>query len=127
MSNVCQTVGTGGRLKELSDGTREPAMRVTAVRAEPIFGRVHRDLAIVSSLTFLTPDGGHMKGNYVLARVTDDAGRVGLGEASVTSVWSGETQAGTIALIEQELAPILLGADPFDVEWISRRMDRIVF
>src|SRR5262249_41735470 len=80
-------------------------MPITGVRAEPIFGQVHRDLAIVSSLTFLTPDGGHTKGNYVLVRITDDAGRVGLGEASVTSVWSGETQAGTIALIEQELAP----------------------
>jgi muconate cycloisomerase len=102
-------------------------MPITAVRAEPIFGQVHRDLAIVSSLTFLTPDGGHTKGNYVLVRVSDDAGRVGLGEASVTSVWSGETQAGTIALIEQELAPILVGADPFDVEWVSHRMDRAVF
>jgi muconate cycloisomerase len=101
-------------------------MPITAIRAEPIFGKVHRDLAIVSSLTFLTPDGGHMKGNYVLVRINDDAGRVGLGEASVTSVWSGETQAGTIALIEQELAPALLGADPFDIEWISHRMDRLV-
>jgi L-alanine-DL-glutamate epimerase-like enolase superfamily enzyme len=102
-------------------------MPITAVRAEPIFGQVHHDLAIVSSLTFLTPDGGHTKGNYVLVRVTDDAGRVGLGEASVTSVWSGETQAGTIALIEQELAPALVGADPFDLEWVSHRMDRIAF
>jgi muconate cycloisomerase len=102
-------------------------MPITAVRAEPIFGQVHRDLAIVSSLTFLTPDGGHTKGNYVLVSVSDDAGRVGLGEASVTSVWSGETQAGTIALIEQELAPVLVGADPFDGEWISRRMDRVAF
>src|SRR5690242_18981092 len=101
-------------------------MPITAVRAEPIFGQVHRDLAIVSSLTFLTPDGGHAKGNYVLVRLTDDAGRVGLGEASITAVWSGETQAGTIALIEQDLAPLLVGADPFDTEWISHRMDRLV-
>ena len=42
----------------------------------------------------------------LLVRVTDDAGRVGLGEASVTSVWSGETQAGTIALIHEVLAPL---------------------
>jgi len=68
-----------------------------------------------------------MKGNYVLVRITDDAGRVGLGEASVTAVWSGETQAGTIATIEQELAPALLGADPFDTEWICHQMDRAVY
>ncbi len=102
-------------------------MPITAVQAEPIFGEVHQDLAIISSLTFITPDGGHRKGNYVLVRLTDDAGRIGLGEASVTSVWSGETQAGTIALIRDELAPLLIGADPFDTEWLSRYMDRAVF
>jgi muconate cycloisomerase len=102
-------------------------MPITAVRAEPIFGQVQRDLAIISSLTVVTADGGHMRGNYVLVRVTDDAGRVGLGEASVTAVWSGETQAGTIAVIHEELAPILMGADPFDIEYLSQRMERVVF
>src|SRR5262245_54385318 len=96
-------------------------MPITAVRAEPISGDVKRDLAIISSL------GEHVRGNYVLVRVTDDAGRVGLGEASVTSVWSGETQAGTIALIHEVLAPLVVGADPFDTEWIGRRFDRAAF
>jgi muconate cycloisomerase len=94
---------------------------VTAVRAEPITGDVHPDLAIISSL------GKHTVGQYVLVRVTDDAGRVGLGEASVTSVWSGETQAGTIALIHEVLAPLVVGADQFDTEWIGRRLDRAAF
>jgi muconate cycloisomerase len=102
-------------------------MPITAVRAEPIAGTVHPDLAIISSLTVLSSPTGHIRGDYVLVRVTDDAGRVGLGEASVTAIWSGESQAGTIALIEQELAPLLMGADPFDIEWITRRMDRTVF
>jgi muconate cycloisomerase len=102
-------------------------MPITAVRAEPIFGQVHRDLAIVSSLTFLTADGGHTKGNYVLVKISDEAGRIGLGEASVTSVWSGEAQAGTIALIEQELAPVVVGADAFDSAWIMQRLERVVF
>ncbi len=95
--------------------------RITAVTAEPITGDVVPDLMIVSSL------GEHVRGQYVLVRVTDDAGRVGLGEASVTSIWSGETQAGTIALINEVLAPLVLGTDPSDVEWIERRMDRTVF
>jgi muconate cycloisomerase len=82
---------------------------------------VHPDLAIISSL------GQHLVGQYVLVRLLDDAGRIGLGEASVTSVWSGETQTGTIALIQEVLAPLLIGADPFDTEWISRRMDRAAF
>ena len=96
-------------------------MPITAVTAGPIQGQVRPDLAIVSSL------GQHLVGHYVLVRVTDDAGRVGLGEASVTSVWSGETQAGAIALVRDVLAPLAVGADPFDTEWIGRRLDRAAF
>src|SRR6266851_8433745 len=96
-------------------------MAIISLTAEPIYGRVKPDVAIISSL------GAHVAGQYVLVRLTDDAGRVGLGEASVTSVWSGETQAGTIALIREVLAPLVLGSDPFDTEWISRRMERAVF
>lgn len=96
-------------------------MPISAVHAEPIAGEIHHDLAITSAL------GEHLRGNYVLVRVTDDAGRVGLGEASVTPVWSGETQAGTLALIREVLAPLVIGADPFDTEWIGRRMDKAAF
>jgi muconate cycloisomerase len=66
-------------------------------------------------------------GQYVLVRVHDDAGHEGLGEASVACIWSGETQAGTIAVIEEVLAPLVVGADPFDTEWIGRRLDRAAF
>src|SRR5437773_6002859 len=93
-------------------------MPITAVRAEPIAGRVQQDLAIISSL------GEHLVGNYVLVRLTDDAGRVGLGEASVTAVWSGETQGGCINLVREVLAPLVVGADPFDVDWVMRRLDK---
>jgi muconate cycloisomerase len=96
-------------------------MPITSVVAEPIEGRVRREIAIVSSL------GEHRVGHYMLVRVIDDAGRVGLGEASVTSIWSGETQAGAMALVREELAPLVVGADPFDSEWIGRRLDRAVF
>jgi muconate cycloisomerase len=96
-------------------------MPITAVHAEPITGRVNRDIAIISSL------GEHNQGQFVLLRVTDDAGRVGLGEASVTPVWSGESQSGVLSFVREELAPLLVGADPFDIEWVSRRMDRGVF
>src|SRR3954452_24126579 len=94
---------------------------ITAVSAEPIQGQIRHDIAIVSSL------GDHVVGNYVLVRVRDDAGRVGLGEASVTSVWSGETQAGAIALVRDVLAPLVVGADAFDTEWAGRRLDRAAF
>jgi L-alanine-DL-glutamate epimerase-like enolase superfamily enzyme len=96
-------------------------MPITVVSAEPIQGRIKRELAIVSSL------GEHVVGNYVLVRVADEAGHVGLGEASVTSVWSGETQAGCIALIREVLAPLVVGADPFDSEWIFRKLEKAAF
>src|SRR5260370_7094367 len=92
-------------------------MPITGVVAEPIEGKIRRETAIVSSL------GEHAVGNYVLVRVADEAGHVGLGEASVTSVWSGETQAGAVALIREQLAPLVVGADPFDTEWIGRRLE----
>lgn len=95
-------------------------MSIRSIKALPIHGDLKPDIAIISSL------GKHIVGQYVLVKVHDDAGRVGLGEASVTSVWSGETQAGTIALIDDFLAPLVIGADPFDLEWISRRMDKAV-
>ena len=96
-------------------------MPITVVSAEPINGNVRRDIAILSSL------GEHRTGQYVLVRIADESGRLGLGEASVTSVWSGETQTGTIALIRESLAPLIVGADPFDTEWIGRRLDRTAF
>ena len=96
-------------------------MPIVSVVAEPIAGRIRPELAIVSSL------GEHVVGQYVLVRVTDGDGRVGLGEASVTAVWSGETQAGAIALVRDVLAPHVAGADPFDVEWITRRLERAAF
>src|SRR3954452_5751640 len=94
---------------------------ITAVSAEPIQGQIRHDIAIVSSL------GEHVVGQYVLVRVTDDAGRVGVGEASVTSVWSGETQAGALALVRDVLAPLVVGADPFDADWVGRRLERAAF
>jgi muconate cycloisomerase len=96
-------------------------MSIVSVKAEPISGQINPDIAIVSSLAAITT------GQYVLVRVTDDSGRVGLGEASVTAVWSGETQTGVIALVDEYLTPLLVGVDPFDIEWISRRMERTVF
>jgi muconate cycloisomerase len=96
-------------------------MTLTAVHAEPIFGRVRPDLAIVSSL------GEHLVGNYVLVRLEDDSGRTGLGEASVTAIWSGETQAGVVALVQDVFRPLLLGADPFDTEWVMHRIEKSAF
>jgi len=96
-------------------------MRITSVQAEPILGRIRPELAIISSL------GDHVVGQYVLVRIETDDGITGIGEATVTAVWSGETQDGAIALTQEVLAPILIGADPFDSKWICHRLDQAAF
>lgn len=96
-------------------------MAIHRISAESISGTIRPELAIVSSL------GAHIVGQYVLVTIVDDSGQAGLGEASVTSVWSGETQAGAIALIRDVFQPLLLGADPFDAEWIMHRLERAAF
>jgi len=63
-------------------------MSIAALDAVPIHGTIKPEFAIVSSL------GQHIVGQYVLVRVRDREGRIGLGEASVTSVWTAKTQAG---------------------------------
>jgi muconate cycloisomerase len=94
---------------------------ITVVSAEPIEGHVRQDIAIISSL------GAHKVGQYVLVRLGDEAGRIGLGEASVTSVWSGETQGGCLHIIREVFGPLVVGSDPFDTEWIMRRLDQAAF
>lgn len=96
-------------------------MRILAVRARPLDGAIREEVAIVSSL------GAHAVGRYVLVEVESDSGHVGQGEATVTAVWSGETQAGAIAMIQTVLAPRIVDADPFDLAWIGRQMAKACF
>ena len=49
-------------------------MPITVVSAEPIEGQVRREVAIVSALS------EHKVGQYVLLRLADENGRIGLGE-----------------------------------------------
>jgi muconate cycloisomerase len=96
-------------------------MPITVVSAEPIEGQVRRELAAVSSL------GEQVVGASVLVRVADEAGHVGLGEAGGSATGSGETPAGAVSMIREVLAPLVVGADPFDSAWIARRLERAAF
>lgn len=68
--------------------------------------------------------GEHTVSQYVLVRVTTDAGVVGAGEATGTPRWSGETVWGMQAVIEQVFTPLLLGCDPNELDEIEHRMDQ---
>ena len=60
----------------------------------------------------------------VLVRVRDGEGREGLGEAALILNYGEETQAGVCRVIEQDLAPQLIGHDPRAFEAVVTRMER---
>jgi len=73
-----------------------------------------------------TAPPGHEHGaEFLIARVTTADGIEGVGEASGTPRWSGETVWGTKALIDRILAPRLLGANPEDAIDVEHRMDQV--
>ncbi|QDU93324.1 mandelate racemase/muconate lactonizing enzyme family protein [Lignipirellula cremea] len=73
----------------------------------------------------ITALGRHDVSEYVLVRLQTDQGVEGVGEATVSPSWSGETPIGTVALIKQFLAPAVIGLDPRDAESVSAAMDAV--
>jgi muconate cycloisomerase len=71
----------------------------------------------------ITALGKHDVSEYVIIRVHTDEGIEGVGEATVSPRWSGETIWGTEALIERVLSPMILGLDPTDIDQIAAAMD----
>jgi muconate cycloisomerase len=72
----------------------------------------------------ITALGTHTESAYLLVRLGTDAGVEGVGEATVLPNWSGETVWGARALVDHVLGPLVVGADPRDVEDVNRRLDR---
>jgi muconate cycloisomerase len=72
-------------------------------------------------------------GAYLIVRLRTDDGLVGFGEAPTLIQWGGdhgryygESQRTAAAVIEDHLAPAVLGADPGDAGGLHERMDRAV-
>src|SRR5882762_8533140 len=72
-------------------------------------------------------------GGFVLVRITTDEGLIGYGEATPLPDWggdfgrrSGETLATVISIVNDILAPALVGTDPTAVTSARRAMDRLV-
>jgi muconate cycloisomerase len=63
-------------------------------------------------MTTKTAHGDHVTSDYVVVRVHTDEGLVGLGEATVSALWSGETSKSTVAAITDLIGPALVGLDP---------------
>jgi muconate cycloisomerase len=93
-------------------------MQITRLMTIPVERAVRPEVVITSSL------GTHAVSHYLLVRVETDTGLCGIGEATVTPVWSGETAAGARHLIEGYLAPTLIGRAPTDITGALAAMDR---
>ncbi len=94
-------------------------MKITAVKTFPITLTVKPEFYIVSSA------GAHAISSYVIVKIETDEGIFGWGEATVVSLWSGETQGGAVALIRDYFAPLLIGQNPADVDALTQAMDAI--
>ncbi len=95
-------------------------MKITRVEAIPVC------VPLKAGMTAKTAHGEHATSPYVVVRVHTDAGIVGLGEATISALWSGETQAGSVAVVRDYFAPALTGQDPRDITAARRVMDHLV-
>ena len=73
----------------------------------------------------ITALGVHDHSDYVVVRLTTDEGLVGVGEATVSERWSGETVWGATALIERVFRPGICGRDPADTDGLDARLDQL--
>jgi L-alanine-DL-glutamate epimerase-like enolase superfamily enzyme len=95
-------------------------MKIIQVEAIPIC------VPLKKGMTAKTAHGEHAVSAYALVKVHTDAGILGLGEATISGLWSGETQAGTVAVIRDYISPQLIGRDPRDITALRRAMDFII-
>lgn len=94
-------------------------MKITRIVTYPVRIPIKPEYRMVSAL------GRHEVSEYLLLRIDTEAGIDGVGEATMTARWSGETVWGAKALIENMFTPLLVGRDPRDIEDIDRIMDSI--
>src|SRR5829696_10094996 len=95
-------------------------MKITRIEPIPVA------VPLKKGLSAKTAHGEHATSLFVLVRVHTDQGITGLGEATISALWSGETPGGTIAAIRDYIEPVLVGTDPRDITAARRAMDFII-
>lgn len=71
-----------------------------------------------------TVSGPAATGDVIFVKITTDDDTAGWGEQRALPSWSYETAETITAVINSELAPLLIGSDPFAVEAFHRRADQ---
>jgi muconate cycloisomerase len=95
-------------------------MQITRIEAVPV------RVPLKPGMTTKTAHGDHITSDYVIVRVHTDSGLVGLGEATVSALWSGETSKSCIAAICDLIGPAFRGADPAQITALRKRMDFLI-
>lgn len=95
-------------------------MRITRIESIPV------RVPLKPGMTARTAHGLHHTSDYVIVRVHTDQGLEGLGEATVSALWSGETSASAKGAIDGLLAPALVGTDPTKITQARRLMDFLI-
>lgn len=95
-------------------------MKITRIETIPV------NVPLKPGLTTKTAHGEHVTSPYVVVRVHTDEGIVGLGEATLSPRWSGETSPGCVAAIEGLIAPALIGEDPTQLSSLRRTIDGVI-
>ena len=100
-------------------------MKITKIETLPIrlpTRRVHQWASLTTSI-----------GVYVIIKLVTDEGLVGLGEAPVLKDWGGdhmkyygETPKTTVHVINDILAPALIGQDPYQIAALHSLMDKAI-
>ncbi|SEP24887.1 L-alanine-DL-glutamate epimerase [Halogranum amylolyticum] len=62
----------------------------------------------------------------VLVEVTTDTGLTGLGEAAPSYEVTGESQRSTVAILEDVLAPLLVGRNPLAINTLTKELKDVV-
>jgi muconate cycloisomerase len=95
-------------------------MRISRLEAIPV--RVPLKPGMVTK----TAHGDHHTSDYVIVKVHTDSGLVGLGEATVSALWSGETSKSCVAALDDLIGPALVGVDPLQITSLRRLMDYLI-
>ncbi|MBG89901.1 MAG: mandelate racemase/muconate lactonizing protein [Verrucomicrobiales bacterium] len=95
-------------------------MKITEVETIPVH------VPIKAEVTMKTSHGAHVVSPYVLVRIHTDEGIFGLGEATLSPTWTGETRPGGLAVIRDLFTPLLLGQDPRNVNALMRELNRVL-
>lgn len=95
-------------------------MKIRRIATYAVEIPIRRELIITSSL------GQHSVSRSLLVALETEDRIIGIGEATVTPQWSGETIWGAQAIVEECLAPIVQGRSVTDIAGVLEAMDQAV-